>query len=77
MNNKKITKFYYLERENGRLVLRVPKWLAGHIIGKDGQRIKKLQELLGDKVHIETYEDVMPEKVVANSCHFPFKSVKS
>jgi len=63
MNNKKLTKFYYLERQNGQLVLRVPKWLAGHVIGREGQRIKRLQEFLGEKVHIETYEDVVPEKV--------------
>jgi hypothetical protein len=63
MNEKKITKFYYLERENGKLVLRVPKWLAGHVIGKGGQRIKRLQEFLGEKVHIETYEDIVPEKI--------------
>jgi predicted RNA-binding protein YlqC (UPF0109 family) len=63
MNNRKLTKFYYLERQNGKLVLRVPKWLAGHIIGKGGQRIKKLQEFLGEKVHIETYEDVAPRKI--------------
>jgi len=63
MNNKKLTKFYYLERQNGQLVLRIPKWLAGHVIGRDGQRIKKLQEFLGEKVHIETYEDVVPEKM--------------
>jgi uncharacterized pyridoxamine 5'-phosphate oxidase family protein len=63
MDNKKLTRFYYLERENGKLVLRVPKWLAGHVIGKDGQRIKRLQEFLGEKVHIETYDDVVPEKV--------------
>jgi len=43
--------------------LRVPKWLAGHVIGREGQRIKRLQEFLGEKVHIETYEDVVPEKV--------------
>ena len=63
MNNKKITRFYYLERQDGKLVLRVPKWLAGHVIGKGGQRIKKLQEFLGEKVHIETYDDVVPEKI--------------
>ena len=63
MNNRKLTKFYYLERQNGKLVLRVPKWLAGHIIGKGGQRIKKLQEFLGEKVHIETYDDVAPRKI--------------
>jgi hypothetical protein len=62
MNEKKLTKFYYLERENGKLVLRVPKWMAGHIIGKGGQRIKRLQEFLGERVHIETHEDVMPRK---------------
>jgi predicted RNA-binding protein YlqC (UPF0109 family) len=63
MNEKKITKFYYLERENGKLVLRVPKWLAGHVIGKGGQRIKRLQEFLGERVHIETYEDIVPGKI--------------
>ena len=63
MNNKKITRFYYLERQDGKLVLRVPKWLAGHVIGKGGQRIKKLQEFLGEKVHIETYDDAVPEKI--------------
>jgi hypothetical protein len=63
MNNKKLTKFYYLERENGKLVLRIPKWLAGHVIGKEGRRINRLQEFLGEKVYIETYEDVIPEKV--------------
>ncbi len=63
MNDKKITKFFYFERQNGVLVLRIPKWLAGHVIGRDGQRIKKLEEFLGEKVHIETYEDVMPGKV--------------
>jgi hypothetical protein len=63
MNNKKLTKFYYLERQNGKLVLRIPQWLAGHVIGRDGQRIKRLQEFLGEKLHIETYEDVMPGKV--------------
>jgi len=63
MNNKKITKFYYLERQNGKLVLRVPKWLAGHVIGRDGQRIKQLQEFLGERVYIETYDDVAPRKI--------------
>jgi len=63
MNNKKITRFYYLERQDGKLVLRVPKWLAGHVIGKDGQKIKRLQEFLGEKVYIETYDDVVPEKI--------------
>jgi len=63
MNDKKITRFYYLERQNGKLVLKIPKWLAGHVIGREGQRIKKLQEFLGERVHIETYEDVMPEKM--------------
>jgi hypothetical protein len=66
MNDKKLTKFYYLERENGRLVLRVPKWLAGHVIGKGGQRIKRLQEFLGEEVHVETYEDIVPEKFELN-----------
>jgi hypothetical protein len=66
MNDKKLTKFYYLERENGRLVLRVPKWLAGHVIGKGGQRIKRLQEFLGEKVHVETYEDIVPGKIELN-----------
>ncbi|MFZ8860152.1 MAG: hypothetical protein ACO2PP_06580 [Thermocrinis sp.] len=32
-------------------------------MGKEGRRIKRLQEFLGEKVHIETYEDVVPEKV--------------
>jgi predicted RNA-binding protein YlqC (UPF0109 family) len=63
MDNKKLTKFYYLERENGKLVLRVPKWMAGHIIGKGGQRIKGLQEFLGERVYIETYDDVAPRKI--------------
>jgi len=63
VNNKRFKKFYYLERENGRLVLRVPKWMAGHIIGKGGQRIKRLQEFLGEKVYIETYDDVAPRKI--------------
>jgi hypothetical protein len=54
---------YCLERENGKLVLRVPKWMAGHIIGKGGQRIKKLQEFLGEKVYVETYEDLEPRKI--------------
>jgi predicted RNA-binding protein YlqC (UPF0109 family) len=62
VDDKKLTKFYYLERENEKLVLRVPKWLAGHVIGKGGQRIKRLQEFLGEKVHVETYEDIVPEK---------------
>ena len=63
MNDKKITKFYYLERQNGKLVLKVPKWLAGHVIGKGGQRIKRLQEFLGERVYIETYDDVAPRKI--------------
>ncbi len=63
MDNKKLTKFYYFERQNGVLVLRIPKWLAGHVIGKGGQRIKRLEEFLGEKVHIETYDDAVPEKV--------------
>jgi hypothetical protein len=54
---------YYLERENGKLVLRVPKWMAGHVIGKGGRGIKQLQEFLGEKVHIETFEDVVPRKM--------------
>ncbi len=63
VKDKYFKRCYYLERENGRLVLRVPKWLAGHIIGKGGQRIKRLQEFLGEKVYIETYEDVVPRKI--------------
>jgi hypothetical protein len=63
VKDKYFKRCYYLERENGKLVLRVPKWMAGHIIGKGGQRIKRLQEFLGEKVHIETYEDVVPKKI--------------
>ncbi len=63
VKDKYFKRCYYLERENGRLVLRVPKWLAGHIIGKGGQRIKRLQEFLGEKVYIETYDDVVPRKI--------------
>ncbi len=63
VKDKYFKRCYYLERENGKLVLRVPKWLAGHIIGKGGQRIKRLQEFLGEKVHIETYDDVAPRKI--------------
>jgi hypothetical protein len=62
VKDKYFKRAYYLERENGKLVLRVPKWMAGHIIGKGGQRIKRLQEFLGERVHIETYEDVVPRK---------------
>jgi hypothetical protein len=63
VKDKYFKRCYYLERENGKLVLRVPKWMAGHIIGKGGQRIRGLQELLGEKVHIETYDDVVPRKI--------------
>jgi len=63
VKDKYFKRCYYLERESGKLVLRVPKWLAGHIIGKGGQRIKRLQEFLGEKVHIETYEDAAPRKI--------------
>jgi len=63
VKDKYFKRCYYLERENGRLVLRVPKWLAGHIIGKGGQRIKQLQEFLGERVYIETYDDVAPRKI--------------
>jgi len=63
VKDKYFKRCYYLERENGKFVLRVPKWLAGHIIGKGGQRIKSLQEFLGERVHIETYEDTAPRKI--------------
>lgn len=64
VKDKYFKRCYYLERrEDGRLVLRVPKWMAGHIIGKGGQRIKGLQEFLGERVYIETYEDVAPRKI--------------
>jgi hypothetical protein len=63
VKDKYFKRYYYLERENGKLVLRVPKWMAGHIIGKGGQRIKRLQEFLGEKVYIKTYEDVVPRKI--------------
>jgi hypothetical protein len=63
VKDKYFKRCYYLERQNGKLVLRVPKWMAGHIIGKGGQRIKRLQEFLGEKVHIETYDDVVPRKI--------------
>jgi hypothetical protein len=63
VKDKYFKRCYYLERENGKLVLRVPKWMAGHIIGKGGQRIKGLQEFLGERVYIETYEDVVPRKI--------------
>jgi predicted RNA-binding protein YlqC (UPF0109 family) len=63
VKDKYFKRCYYLERENGRLVLRVPKWMAGHIIGKGGQRIKSLQEFLGEKVYVETYEDLEPRKI--------------
>jgi hypothetical protein len=63
VKDKYFKRCYYLERENGKFVLRVPKWMAGHIIGKGGQRIKGLQEFLGEKVYIETYDDVVPRKI--------------
>jgi hypothetical protein len=64
VKDKYFKRCHYLERrEDGKLVLRVPKWLAGHVIGKGGQRIKSLQEFLGEKVYIETYEDVAPRKI--------------
>jgi transcription antitermination factor NusA-like protein len=63
VKDKYFKRCYHLERENGKLILRVPKWLAGHIIGKGGERIKRLQEFLGEKVYIETYDDVVPRKI--------------
>ncbi len=63
VKDKYFKRCYYLERENGKLVLRVPKWMAGHIIGKGGQRIKRLQEFLGERVNIETYDDIAPRKI--------------
>ncbi len=63
VKDKYFKRCYYLERENGKLVLRVPKWMAGHVIGKGGQRIKRLQEFLGERVYIETYDDVAPRKI--------------
>ena len=63
VKDKYFKRCYYLERENGKLVLRVPKWMAGHVIGKGGQRIKRLQEFLGERVYVETYEDLEPKKI--------------
>jgi hypothetical protein len=61
---------WYLREDGGTLVLEVPKWLVPHAIGRGGQTIKALQELVGRKIRVVGVDEPPPSKI---DVEFPWR----
>jgi len=61
---------WYLKEEGGTLVLEVPRWLVPHAIGRGGQTIKALQEIVGRKIRVVGVEEDPPSKI---DVEFPWR----
>ncbi len=61
---------WYLKEEGGTLVLEVPTWLVPHAIGRGGQTIKALQELVGRKIRVVGVDEAPPSKI---DVEFPWR----
>jgi len=61
---------WYLREEGGTLVLEVPKWLVPHAIGRGGQNIKALQEIVGRKIRVVGVDETPPSKI---DVEFPWR----
>jgi len=61
---------WYLKEEGGTLVLEVPRWLVPHAIGKGGQNIKALQEIVGRKIRVVGVNEDPPSKI---DVEFPWR----
>jgi hypothetical protein len=61
---------WYLREEGGTLVLEVPRWLVPHAIGRGGQTIKALQEIVGRKIRVVGVEEDPPSKI---DVEFPWR----
>jgi hypothetical protein len=61
---------WYLKEEGGTLVLEVPQWLVPHAIGKGGQNIKALQEIVGRKIRVVGVDEEPPSKL---DVEFPWR----
>jgi len=61
---------WYLREEGGTLVLEVPRWLVPHAIGRGGQTIKALQEIVGRKIRVVGVDEDPPSKI---DVEFPWR----
>jgi hypothetical protein len=61
---------WYLREEGGTLVLEVPRWLVPHAIGRGGQTIKALQEIVGRKIRVVGVDEPPPSKI---DVEFPWR----
>jgi len=61
---------WYLKEEGGTLVLEVPQWLVPHAIGRGGQNIKALQEIVGRKIRVVGVDETPPSKI---DVEFPWR----
>jgi hypothetical protein len=62
--------WYLREGEGGTLVLEVPQWLVPHAIGRGGQNIKALQEIVGRKIRVVGVDEDPPSKT---DVEFPWR----
>jgi hypothetical protein len=58
------------DEKGGDLVLEVPQWLVPHAIGKGGQTIKALQEIVGRKIRVVGVDEPPPSKI---DVEFPWR----
>jgi len=61
---------WYLKEDGGTLVLEVPQWLVPHAIGRGGQNIKALQEIVGRKIRVVGVDEDPPSKI---DVEFPWR----